>query len=81
MHGPKIELLIPYNLFRGMSLAYVKGAEYETEDGVYWTEPERLKGAYDKSIPLPYYKRMFGNLLYLIGKISGKYAQKATYKK
>lgn len=38
LHNPKIGLLIPYNLFRGMSLAYVPGTEYETEDGVYWTD-------------------------------------------
>lgn len=80
MHAPSFGILIPYNLFRGMSPNYVKGTEYETEDGVYWTQPVRAKRTYDLSIPVPFYKRLFGNLFYFIGKAGGKFVT-VTYKK
>jgi hypothetical protein len=32
LHAPPMALLIPYNLFRGMGLHYVKGTEYESLD-------------------------------------------------
>ncbi|MFV0413945.1 MAG: flavodoxin family protein, partial [Oscillospiraceae bacterium] len=54
LHSPPATLLIPYNLFRGMGLAYTKGSEYETEDGTYWTQPGRRKGVYDASVPVPF---------------------------
>jgi len=80
MHSPSLGLLIPYNLFRGMSLAYVKGTEYETEDGVYWTDPQRVRKVYDCSVPVPYYKKAFGSLFYCLGKMAGKFVT-VTYRK
>lgn len=80
IHTPTLAVLISYNLFRGMSTGYVKGTKYETEDGVYWTDPERSKRVYKSSIKVPIYKRAFGNMLYVIGKISNKFIE-ITYKK
>lgn len=80
LHSPSALLLIPYNLFRGMSLAYVKGSEYETRDGIHWTEGERKNLVYDSSVPVPFYKRPVGYLFYWIGKIAGK-SFVVTYKK
>ena len=80
LHSPSSMLLIPYNLFRGMSLAYVKGTEFETQDGAYWTEEHRKKGVYDNSIHVPFYKKPVGQLFYIIGKIAGKKLI-VTYKK
>ena len=42
LHSPSFLLLMPYNIFRGMSLSYVKGSEYETADGTHWTDKERV---------------------------------------
>ncbi len=80
LHSPSCMLLIPYNLFRGMSLAYAKGTEFETQDGVYWTEDCRKKGVYDSSVHVPFYKKPFGQLFYMIGKFAGRKAM-VTYKK
>lgn len=80
MHPPSFAELIPYNLFRGMSIWYAKGTEYETEDGVYWLEPQRAKYTYDKSVPVPILKKMFGHIFYYIGKTAGRFAT-VTYKK
>lgn len=80
LHSPSCMLLIPYNLFRGMSLAYVKGTEYETKDGVYWTEEHRKKGVYDSSVKVSLYKKIFGQLFYYIGKYAGKKVM-VTYRK
>lgn len=80
LHAPSIGLMIPYNLFRGMSLGYVKGTEYETEDGAYWTQPERAKKTYASVINVPYYKRPFGHLFYYIGKLACRFTT-VTYKK
>lgn len=80
LHHPTWLQIIPYNMFRGMSLAYVKGTEYETLDGTHWTEPERKKKAYDPAIPLPFYKVLFGNLFYGLGKMMAKYIT-ITYRK
>jgi len=52
LHSPSAILLIPYNLFRGMSLAYVEGSEYETKDGWYWTQDCRKDKVYDASVIL-----------------------------
>jgi multimeric flavodoxin WrbA len=82
MHSPSCMLLIPYNLFRGMSLSYTKGSEFETKDGEYWTDDYRRKGVYDKSVYIPLYKRPFGYLFYFIGKYMGKQKKMlVTYKK
>jgi multimeric flavodoxin WrbA len=80
LHSPSCMLLIPYNLFRGMSLAYVKGTEFETQDGVYWTEESRKKGVYDRAVHVPFYKKPIGQLFYIIGKIAGRKVM-VTYKK
>ncbi|MDF2984658.1 MAG: NADPH-dependent reductase [Eubacterium sp.] len=80
LHEPGIGLMIPYNLFRGMGLNYVKGSEYETEDGVYWTDPKRVKATYDPSIKVSFYKKPFGMLFYLVGKWSARFIT-ITYRK
>lgn len=72
LHSPFCLLLIPYNLFRGMSLAYQRGTEYETQDGVYWTDEGRRNGVYDSAVKIPIYKKVFGQLFYLIGKYAGR---------
>lgn len=80
--SPSISSLIPYNLFRGMSLAYVEGTSYPTQDGDHWTKPERRKGVYDRSVPVAFYKKPFGQLFYLIGKYAGKMKRVlVTYRK
>lgn len=66
------ELLIPYNLFRGMGLACVSGAPYETEDGVFWSDPARARTVYDPSVPVPFYQKPIGHLFYQLGKFAGK---------
>lgn len=80
LHYPKLIVLMPYNLFRGMSLHYVPGSEYETEDGSFWTQESRAKRAYGLPVPIPFYKKIFGNIFYGIGKLSGKIFT-VTYKK
>ncbi|WP_455716205.1 flavodoxin family protein [Anaerosporobacter sp.] len=80
MHYPKSNLLIPYNLFRGMGRYYAPGTEYEAADGVYWTEKKRVARAYDKGIPLHLYQRVIGGIFCFIGKTAGKYMV-VTYKK
>ena len=82
LHSPDVSLLIPYNLFRGMSLAYIPGTEYETQDGVYWTEACRRKSIYAPGIKVSFYKKPIGYIFYGIGKIAGKMkGMLVTYKK
>ncbi|URZ15072.1 flavodoxin family protein [Clostridium felsineum] len=78
LHTPDYSVLIPYNLFRGMSFDYVKGKEYETADGEFWQN--RIAEPYDKSVPLPIIKRIFGNIFYMLGKKLSKRVI-VTYKK
>ncbi len=80
LHSPSCLLLIPYNLFRGMSVSYAKGTEFETQDGVYWAEDRRKNSVYDSSVHLPLYKKLFGQLFYIIGKFAGR-KMTVTYKK
>jgi multimeric flavodoxin WrbA len=80
LRSPSCMLMIPYNLFRGMSLAYVKGTEFETQDGVYWAEKYRKQGVYDSCINVPLYKKLFGQMFYLIGKFAGRKVM-ITYRK
>jgi len=80
LHSPTLLQLIPYNLFRAMSLYYVKGTEYETADGEHWTESARAKKVYDPVIPVPLYKKLFGNIFYFLGKQMSKYIT-ITYRK
>lgn len=82
LHSPSASLLIPYNLFRGMSLAYVPGTEYETEDGVYWTKECRKKSLYAPGVKVSFYKKPIGYMFYVIGKIAGKMkGMVVTYRK
>lgn len=82
LHSPSVMLLIPYNLFRGMSLAYVKGSMFETKDGWHWTQDIRKNKVYDSEIPVPFYKKPIGHLFYFIGKKAGKLkSMQVTYKK
>jgi multimeric flavodoxin WrbA len=71
LKSPLISSMIPYNLFRGMSLSYVEGTSFPTEDGIYWTQPERAKRTYDRSVPVSFYKKPLGHLFYFIGKYTG----------
>lgn len=80
LHSPSALVLIPYNLFRGMSLASAKGAEYETHDGLHWTEQCRRSGVYDRSVPVPLYQRPLGQVFYWLGKAMGRRLI-VTYKK
>ena len=70
IHSPTWLILIPYNLFRGMSLHYAKGTVYEYQDGIHWSDPIRAKSVYDPAVPVPFYKKLFGVFFYLIGKAS-----------
>ena len=82
LHSPSASLLIPYNLFRGMSLAYTKDSEFATEDGRFWTREDRKSGVYDASVPVSLYIRPIGHLFYWIGKMAGKLAStQVSYKK
>jgi multimeric flavodoxin WrbA len=80
LHSPSAAVLIPYNLFRGMSLHYAKGTEYETHDGVHWLDEQRKHSVYDNAVSVPFYKRMIGHLFYRIGKLAAKKTT-VTYKK
>ncbi|MCL1917950.1 MAG: NAD(P)H-dependent oxidoreductase [Peptococcaceae bacterium] len=80
LHAPNLLPLIPYNMIRGLSLDYVKGTEFETLDGDHWTDLSRAKCAYDPAVPLPLYKKLFGNLFYVLAKRLSKRTT-VTYKK
>lgn len=82
LHAPDISLLIPYNLFRGMSLVYVPGTDYETKDGMHLIEECHKNLVYETEIKVPFYKRIFGHLFYGIGKMAGNMkGMTVTYKK
>ena len=66
LHPVKIGPMIPFNLFRAMSKDYMPGSEYPTEDGVFWQQYQGM--VYAKGIPIPVYKRVFGWLLYWVGR-------------
>ncbi len=80
MGFPDTGLLIPYNLFRGMSIYYVAGTEYKTEDGIYWMDISRRNRGYDSRIPLLPHQKLVAALFYTMGKIAGK-KMIVTYKK
>lgn len=80
MHFQSTGLLIPYNIFRGMSIYYVSGTEYETEDGAYWTNISRRSRGYDSKIPLLPHQILVAGFFNTIGKIAGK-KMIVTYKK
>lgn len=82
LHSPSCSLLIPYNLFRGMSLAYTKDDEFATKDGEFWTESDRRNTVYDSSVKVPIFKRLFGQFFYDVGKWMGsRKTFQITYKK
>lgn len=80
LHSPSFGIVLVYNLFRGISTGYAKGTEYETEDGVYWTDKVRANKTYDPSVKVPVFKRAFGNVFFLIGLLASKFTT-VTYKK
>lgn len=78
MYAPHIGPLIPFNLYRAMCHDYTSDKEYPSRDGVFWMEYQGM--TYAKGIPMPIHKRVFANLVYLIGKkLSPKMI--VTYKK
>ncbi len=78
---PSFMTMIPYNLFRGMSRAYVSGTPYAMEDGTFWTSPKRMNLVYDPIIPIRNpLKRAWGQLFFGIGLLGGKMIT-ITYKK
>ncbi len=80
LHSPKSSVLIPFNLFRGMSKDYKTGTEFESQDGVYWEKTGFAKKVYAPNVPLPLHKKLFGYMFYLIAKkISSRMI--VTYKK
>lgn len=80
LKSPSALLLIPYNLFRGMSIHYAKGTAYETEDGAHWLDESRRRGVYDPSVPVPFYIRPVGHFFYFLGRVLGG-RMTVTYKK
>lgn len=73
---------MPYNLLRGISLAYTKESKFTTKDGEHWTDACRRKGVYDASVYIPLWKRPIGHFFYVVGKIAGKQKKMLiTYKK
>jgi multimeric flavodoxin WrbA len=79
LKSPSAAVLIPYNLFRGMSVHYAEGSAYPTQDGVHWLEPKRRRGVYDNAVPVPIHKRAIGNLFYGLGRLAGARVM-VTYK-
>lgn len=80
LHSPSFGVLIPYNLFRGMSYAYRPGTEYAYQDGMFWEETGLIHSVYAPQVPLPFYKWLFGEAFYLLGKSMSK-TMVVTYKK
>ncbi len=80
LHVPSTELLIPFNIFRGMSVYYVPGTKFETQDGIYYMDALRKNRVYDARVPVRFYQKALGFLFYQIGKIAGR-RMIVTYKK
>lgn len=80
MHYQKTDVMIPYNLFRGMCRYYIQGTEYETVDGEYWTDTKRAHRAYDYAVPLHVYQRALGAMFCGLGRVLGK-KMIVTYRK
>jgi len=78
LHPPGIGPLIPFNLYRAMCKDYAPGKEYSTQDGLFWNQYQGM--VYAKGISVPLYKKIFGNFVYLIGKILSP-KMLITYKK
>ena len=71
LHSPRLLNIIPYNIMRGMGQNYAKDSEYPTEDGVWWTDPERSNSPYFPQIKMSLFKKVFGNMFFVIGKKLG----------
>lgn len=80
LHYPKVEVLIPYNLFRGMGRYYKPGSEYATADGIHWTEETRMHRVYERQVPIHIYQKIIGSFFYCLGKTMGKKVV-VTYRK
>jgi multimeric flavodoxin WrbA len=80
LYSPSLLVMIPYNLFRGMSRNSAKGSAYETQDGVHWLDEKRRRSLYDPAVPVPFYKKPVGWLFYGIGRLAGAKVT-VTYKK
>jgi len=75
LHSPTFVNLLVYNIFRGMSHVGTEGEFYDNE---YWKNTELIDVPYAPIVPLPLYKRFWGNIIYYIAKmISAK--TKLTY--
>lgn len=80
LHAPSFGVLIPFNLIRGMSITCRPGSEYEAADGTFWQQEGYVDQVYAPGIPLPFYKKLFGKLMYQIA-ISAFKNKAVTYKK
>lgn len=78
IHSPRLGVLIPFNLFQAMRNDYAPGTEYETQDGVFWEQYQGM--GYAPNVPLPIYKKIFGKMVYYVGKFLSK-RMIVTYKK
>lgn len=78
MHVPGFGVLIPFNLFRAMCGGSRGGNKYPTEDHKFWPKYRGMR--YAPGIPLTPAKKLFGQLVYLVGKILSK-SMVVTYKK
>ena len=54
--------------------------DYKYMDGTHWSDPIRAKSIYDPSVPVPFYKKPFGGIFYIIGKTASKFIT-LTYRK
>ena len=62
IHSPSWIQVMDYNRLRRKYRICRNDAETETYNFRYWTEPYRIKKAYDPSVPLPFYKAVFGSI-------------------
>lgn len=42
-------------------------------DGIHWSEPTRAKNVYNMAIPVPFHKKLWGTLFYILGKQMSKH--------
>lgn len=77
---PSLATVFGFNLVRGISTNYGKGAEYETQDGIFWAQEGYAKVCFAPSVPLSLFKKLIGTVSYLLGKKLSKILV-VTYKK
>lgn len=80
LHAPSFSSVFVFNLFRGISTNYVKGAEYETEDGVFWQQEGYKDVTYAPNVPMSIFPKIYGTIFYHVGKCMAKRLV-VTYKK